>query len=104
MFNIFGRRTTKDFMEEAKETYSLPEPKQIPPMPEIAKPKDDNPGPTPYTVGPTPSGDVAIRIQAKDGFSMTMVMNSVATRQFIRVLEAAISEEDKDVETDRIPD
>lgn len=37
MFNFFGKKTTRDFMEEAKETYGIPEQKPmwtVPPEPE----------------------------------------------------------------------
>ena len=40
MFNFFGKKTARDFMAEAKETYGLPEAKAIPPVPATPKEKD----------------------------------------------------------------
>lgn len=96
MFNLFGRKTAKDFMEEANETYN------VPPMPEVVKPKKD---PCLYTVGTTLSGGVVLRLQADDGYgNMTLTMNAPATRQLIRMLEAALTQESENVETDPVSD
>ena len=35
MFNFFTKKTARDFMEEARETYGLPQPKEIPAMPPV---------------------------------------------------------------------
>ena len=80
MFNLFNRKTSKEFMEEAKETYPSPAPK--------VRPADDE---CLYTVGPTNDGRTVLRIT--NGYSiMSLTMNDVAVRQMIRLLEANISE------------
>ena len=86
MFNIFGKKkTAKDFMDEAKETYGLPEPKTTPVMPKRAQPS-----PVHYKVGNDGNNNVVLQIG--DGYSMTLTMNNSATRQLIRLLEAAMIE------------
>lgn len=40
MFDLFRRRTAKDFVAEAKENYLLPESKEVPPMPQVIPPKE----------------------------------------------------------------
>lgn len=97
MFNFFSRKTAKDFMEQAKETYV------VPPMPTVEppKPKEDK---CFYTVGTTQSGKTVLRMCDESGYSsLSLTMNEAATRQMIRMLEATLTEED-DVETDPISD
>lgn len=85
MFNIFPRKTAKDFMEQAQETYKVPESKPA---------KDD----CLYTVGTTQSGQTVLKIG--DGYStMTLTMNDAAVRQMIRLLEATLEEVEDDVAT-----
>lgn len=46
MFNFFGKKTTRDFMEDAKETYGVPEQKPMwncPPEPEVKELKEKDP-------------------------------------------------------------
>lgn len=93
MFNPFQRKTAKDFMEDAKETYGLPDTTQVPPMPEVKPPKDE----CLYTVGTTQSGKTVLKVG--DGYgTMTLIMNGPATRQMIRMLEATLTEEADDEE------
>lgn len=43
MFNFFSKKTARDFMEEAKETYGVPEQKPmwtVPPTPVVNEPKE----------------------------------------------------------------
>ena len=98
MFDFFNRRTSKDFMDEAKEKYGVTLPKDTDSIATEPKSKgiaDD----CLYTVGTTPSGQTVLKIG--DGYStMTLTMNDAATRQMIRMLEATLPEGDGDVETD----
>jgi hypothetical protein len=75
VFDFFNRKTAKDFMEDAKETYQ-------------ATPKDN----CLYTVGTTQSGQTVLKLG--DGYTtITLTMNSVAVRKMIRLLEATLEEE-----------
>lgn len=81
MFNLFNRKTSKEFMEDAKETY------QVPPMPEVKPPAEE----CPYTIGPTSDGRTVLKIT--NGYSiMSLTMSEAAVRQMIRLLEATVSE------------
>jgi hypothetical protein len=76
VFDFFNRKTAKDFMEDAKETYQAP-------------PAKDN---CLYTVGTTQSGQTVLKLG--DGYStITLTMNAVAVRKMIRLLEATLEEE-----------
>ena len=84
MFNLFNRKTAKEFMEDAKETY------QVPPMPEVKPPAEE----CPYTIGPTSDGRTLLRVT--NGYSiMNLTMSETAVRQMIRLLEASISESEE---------
>ena len=88
MFNLFGRKSAKDFMAEAKETYSVPEVK-------IPK-KEDREF---YRVGSTRYGDTTLTIIAEGGHSLTLTMNQTACEKLIRMLEATFPlEEDEPTE------
>lgn len=76
MFNLFNRKTSKEFMEEAVETYTVPSPAEEE---------------CPYTIGPTSDGRTVLKIT--NGYSiMSLTMSEAAVRQMIRLLEASISE------------
>jgi hypothetical protein len=76
VFDFFNRKTAKDFMEQAQETY------QAPPA------KDE----CLYTVGTTQSGQTVLKLV--DGYmTMSLTMNDVAVRKMIRLLEATLEEE-----------
>ncbi len=80
MFNLFNRKTSREFMEEAVETYPTPVPEVKPPTEEC-----------PYTIGPTSDGRTVLKIT--NGYSiMSLTMSEAAVRQMIRLLEASISE------------
>jgi hypothetical protein len=86
MFNLFGRKTAKDFMEEAKETYAVPEVKPIS-APEPKKQKEH------YRVGRTDDGYTTLTMISHDGYgSMTLTMNQEACEQMIRMLESTFAE------------
>ena len=79
MFNLFGRRTAKDFVAEAKETYSVPEPA---PVPEQEQKEF-------YRVGRTDDGCTTLTMLGINGYgSMTLTMNREACEQMIRMLES----------------
>jgi len=78
MFNLFGRKTAKDFEAEANETYSIPE---------VASPKKEHK--EHYRVGRTEDGWTTLTMISDDGYgSMTLTMNREACEQMIRMLEA----------------
>jgi len=80
MFNLFNRKTSKEFMEEANETYPMPVPED--------KPAEEE---CPYTIGPTVDGRTVLKVT--NGYSvMSLTMSEAAVRQMIRLLEATISE------------
>jgi hypothetical protein len=80
MFNLFGRKTVKDFEAEAKETYSVPE---VDPVSEPKKHKEF------YRVGRTDDGYTTLTMIDRSGYgSMTLTMNQEACEQMIRMLEA----------------
>jgi hypothetical protein len=79
MFNLFGRKTVKDFETEAKETYTIPEPAPVP-----KKEHKEF-----YRVGRTDDGCTTLTMLGIDGYgSMTLTMNREACEQMIRMLEA----------------
>ena len=83
MFNLFGRKTVKDFEAEAKETYSVPEPIDVP-----KKPKEY------YRVGCTDDGRTTLTMIDSSGYgSLTLTMNREACEQMIRMLESTFEQE-----------
>lgn len=80
MFNLFNRKTSKEFMEEAKETYPTP-------VPEDKSSEEE----CPYTIGPTSDGRTVLKIS--NGYTvMSLTMSESAVRRMICLLEASISE------------
>lgn len=80
MFNLFNRKTAKEFMEDAVETYPTPVPED--------KPAEEE---CPYTIGPTSDGRTVLKVS--NGYCvMSVTMSEAAVRQMIRLLEASISE------------
>ncbi len=79
MFNLFKKKTAKEFLEEAKETYGLPEPKKVPPMPEIEKDPV-----TYYRIGFTDNNRVSFTM----GYS-EITMNANGINTMIKMLETA---------------
>jgi hypothetical protein len=91
MFNLFGRKTVKDFVAEAKETYSVPEVKPI----DVPKKSKEH-----YRVGRTDDGYTTLTMMSGDGYgSMTLTMNREACEQMIRMLQSTF-QEDKFTETE----
>jgi hypothetical protein len=82
MFNLFGRKTANDLMQEAKETYSAPE---------VVSPKKENK--EHYRVGRTEDGWTTLTMISDDGYgSLTLAMNREACEQLIRMLESTFAE------------
>jgi hypothetical protein len=83
MFNLFGRKTAKDFMKEAQENYGVPNvmPVSIP----------DSTNREYYRVGRTDNGETTLTFLSDDGHSMTLTMNQDACEQMIRMLESTFS-------------
>lgn len=85
MFNLFGRKTAKEFMDEAKETYGVPEVKPVSvPGPQIKEH---------YRVGADDQGNTTLTFIADNGYSMTLTMNQQETERMIRMLRATYTEE-----------
>jgi hypothetical protein len=83
MFNLFGRKTVKDFEAEAKETYSVPE---------VSSPKKEQK--EFYRVGRTDDGYTTLTMIDRSGYgSLTLTMNQEACEQMIRMLKATFSED-----------
>lgn len=78
MFDLFKRKTAKEFMDEAKETYSVPE------VPKVETPKRDN---VVYKIGKTEEGKITLSLGDYSGTVVTMNNQGVDT--LIRMLEAA---------------
>lgn len=88
MFNLFGRKTVKDFEAEAKETYGVPEVKPI----SVPAPKSKEY----YRVGRTDDGKTTLTMMSSDGYgSMTLTMNREACEQMIRMLESTFINEER---------
>ena len=80
MFDLFPKRTAKDFLDQAKETYSVPAPKTSP-VNEL------------YRVGVTNDGMTTLTMMSTDGYSMTLSMNPEACERMIRMIRSTYSEE-----------
>lgn len=86
MFDLFTRRTAKDYSKEAKETYSVPEAAPVS-IPEPASKEH-------YRVGRTDDGCTTLTLINNAGWgSMTLTMNREACEQMIRMLRATYTEE-----------
>jgi hypothetical protein len=85
MLNLFGKRTAKEMIEEAKETYTVPESKP--------KKEDEPTGRTMYSIGLTDNN----RVSFKMGYS-EITMNPQGVQHLIDQLElfkSQIAEEDR---------
>jgi hypothetical protein len=89
MFDFFRRRTAKDFLEEAQETYG-----GLPEVTPVEVPQRDN---VVYKIGKTENGKVTLSLGDYSGAVVTMTNSGVD--QLIRMLEAA-----KEPETDIDPE
>ena len=83
MFNLFGRKTAKDFEAEADETYAVPE---------VEPPKKEDR--EFYRVGRTEEGRTTLTMISHDGYgTMTLTMTREACEQMIRMLESTFIDE-----------
>jgi hypothetical protein len=90
MFNLFGRKTVKDFGAEAKETYTIPEPAPVPKQEQKEF----------YRVGRTDDGCTTLTMLGIDGYgSMTLTMSQSVCKQMIRMLESTFDLEQPFEET-----
>ena len=80
MFDLFRRKTAKEYMDEANNVYNLPKPKLVPPV-EPPAPKEKDPA-IHYTIGHTDDNRVAFRL----GYS-TLMMNYQGVQTLIDQLE-----------------
>ncbi len=94
----------KNLARPKKETYptwadipppdcGLPTPKETPPMPEVKPPATDY-GVCNYTIGTTSTGYVELKLQDEHGYGTTIKMNTVATKQLIKMLEVAMVDDE----------
>lgn len=87
MFDLFRRKTAKDFMQDARdftqqshETYGIPPAKEVPPMPEVDSPKEE-PAKIFYRIGATDTNRVAFSMG-----TMEITMNKVGVQNLIEQL------------------
>lgn len=84
MFDFFRKKTAKDFINDAKETYGLPEAKQIPSMPKVEPlPEPEKPATTYYRLGLTDNNRVSFQM----GYS-EITMNSQGIDTMIDLLRS----------------
>jgi hypothetical protein len=84
VFNLFGRKTAKDFMDEAQETYSIPKVKPV----SVPKPKNKEF----YRVGFDDEGNTTLTFIGDNGYgSMTLTMTQEACEKLIRMLESTFT-------------
>lgn len=94
MFDLFNRKTAKDFAAEAKERYGVPVPT---PWPQAPEPDDavDKPA---YQIGKTEDGQVTFRMGTDTNWTQ-LTMNNEGVRSLIRMLEAAMDDDEAQGET-----
>ncbi len=85
MFNLFGRKTVKDFETEAKETYKVPEATPV----SVPKTQKEY-----YRVGRTDDGCTTLTMLGDGYGSITLTMNREACEQMIRMLESTFDLKD----------
>jgi hypothetical protein len=91
MFDFFRRRTAKEFMEEAKEKYILPEETKI----KQKEPQEY------YRIGYVEeTGMTTITFLSPNGFNTTLSMNQVACEQMIRMIRATFPVKEEIGETE----
>ena len=84
MFDLFTRRTAKDYLKEAEDTYKVTAPKNEP---------KTSPSNELYRVGVTGDGRTTLTMMSTDGFSMTMSMTPAACEQMIRMIRSTYDKE-----------
>ena len=89
MFDLFRRKTAKEFMEDSKNVYNLPKPKLV----EAVEPKPQEH----YRVGFNTDGQTTLTLMSVDGWgSITLIMNQDACEQMIRLLRATYQDNDSE--------
>ena len=97
MFDFFKKKTTRDFMEEAKETYGVPEQKPMwtcPPESEVTEPKEE-PAKIFYRFGVTDKNRVAFSM----GYS-EITLNKAGCQQMIDQLTFFMNQLEEEQEDD----
>lgn len=85
MFDFFNRRTAKDYLKEAKETYGVPEVKPVSvPSPKVKEY---------YRVGVDEQGNTTLTFIGDNGYSMTLTMNREEFERMVRMIRASYAEE-----------
>lgn len=84
MFNLFGKKTAKEYIEQSKEVYEMPQKK-------TTTPKDEKQ--EYYRIGARPDGMTTITMLDHGGFSMTLTLNKAGCEQMIRMIRATYVEE-----------
>ena len=85
MFDFFRRHTAKELIEQANETYGLPEPVKVPTMPEPKKKTNQEY----YRVGYNSVDQMTtLTLMGDNGFSMTLSLNKSGCEQMIRMIRA----------------
>lgn len=93
IFDLFGKKTTTNFMDQAQETYGVPA------VEPVSDPRSKNK--EYYRVGRTDDGFTTLTMLGNDGYgSMTLTMNREACEQMIRMLESTFTNEEADDELD----
>lgn len=88
MFDFFRRRTAKELIEQANDTYNLPQPQYIPPpMPKVKAPKPES-AKDYFRVGARGDGMTTLTLSDDSGVSMTLSLNKPTCEQLIRMLRA----------------
>ncbi len=82
MFDFFRRKTAKEYLDSASNVYNLPKPKAVPPMPEVAPPKEEESAKIFYRLGLTDNNRVAFSM----GYS-EITMNREGCQQMIDQLK-----------------
>jgi hypothetical protein len=92
MFDFFRRRTAKELIEQANETYGLPTPVKVPTMPQTP------PRPAPkkqvkelYRIGVNNDGQTTLTLMEEYGTSLTLIMDQPGFEQMIRMIRATYS-------------
>jgi hypothetical protein len=93
MFDFFRRRTAKELIEQANETYNLPQPQYIPaPMPKVKAPMPKS-AKDYFRVGAPGNGMTTLTLTDDGGFSMTLSLTKTGCEQLIRMLRATYIDE-----------
>lgn len=86
MFDFFRKRTAKELIEQANETYGLPEPVKVPIMPKYQEPANQEP----YRVGLTNDNKTTLTLLG-DGYDVTLTMNQEGCEKLIKMLQSTFN-------------